>query len=244
MKSELEKAMFIGLYLSKFDKEALFTLGFKTFSESYNVLGLAIGVKPLSIRGYRDEFDPVFPNKRQGWHRRAMHQSRLDMLEKYQNLDFKSFTKQVKNLIYNDSEIDILIDELENCDSKFSKRLMTGLSAEEYFRQNFHTIPDFEGCEIEDTTKMGCGFDFRLYNKNEFYAVEVKGLSEIGGNILLTPKEYKVANYLQDRYSLFVVQNFIKKPFHSLFFNPLNHENLSFSQQEQIIRQVNWMAKV
>ncbi len=90
MKNELEKAMFIGLFLSKFDKQALEILGFSSWTEAFNIIGLVIGVKPYSIRNYRDEFDPVFPNKRKGWYKREIYSSRVDMLNSYKNLSFSS----------------------------------------------------------------------------------------------------------------------------------------------------------
>ena len=44
----------------------------KSLFEFKNVIGFALGAKPASIKNYRDEFDPVFPNKRKGWHKRPM----------------------------------------------------------------------------------------------------------------------------------------------------------------------------
>ena len=57
-----DKAILMGLFLSRFDKQALNSFGFTGFRQAYNVLGLSIGVKPNSINNYRDEFDPYFPN--------------------------------------------------------------------------------------------------------------------------------------------------------------------------------------
>ena len=82
MKQELQKAMLIGMFLSKYDQQALDILGFESFAEAFNVLGLSLGVKPNSIKNYRDEFDPIFPNHRQGWHKRQMYSSRKAILEK------------------------------------------------------------------------------------------------------------------------------------------------------------------
>lgn len=65
-----DKLVLTGLYLSKFDEAGLKRLGFKTFTEAFNVIGYALGAKPASIKNYRDEFDPLFPNRRKGWHKR------------------------------------------------------------------------------------------------------------------------------------------------------------------------------
>lgn len=60
------KLILSGLYLSKFDSEGLKSLGFDSFTEAFNVIGYALGSQPASIKNYRDEFDPLFPNRRKG----------------------------------------------------------------------------------------------------------------------------------------------------------------------------------
>ena len=70
--STRDKSILIGLYLSKFDKDGLKSLGFSGFMEAFNTLGLAVGAKPLSLRNYRDEFDPYFSNPRIGWSKRVL----------------------------------------------------------------------------------------------------------------------------------------------------------------------------
>jgi hypothetical protein len=62
------------LFLSKFDEDGLKALGFGGFSEAFNVLALSVRASPASLKNYRDEFDPYFPNPRKGWHKRPMRQ--------------------------------------------------------------------------------------------------------------------------------------------------------------------------
>jgi hypothetical protein len=76
------------------------------------------------------------------------------------------------------------------------------------------SIAPFAGHEIKDTTNLACGFDFKLLKSSSLYCVEVKGLNLNTGNIVMTEKEYTVANDLQDKYCLFLVKNFIEKPVH------------------------------
>jgi hypothetical protein len=57
-----DKSIVTGLYLSKFDKDGLRELGFNTFQEAFNILGFSLESNPSSIKNYRDEFDPLFPN--------------------------------------------------------------------------------------------------------------------------------------------------------------------------------------
>ena len=77
------KEMLAGLFLSKFSAEGLKRLGYKSFKDAYVGLSNLVGGNPLSVRNYRDEFDPVFPNGRKGYHGRKMMPSRKAMLDKF-----------------------------------------------------------------------------------------------------------------------------------------------------------------
>ena len=57
-------------------------LGFESFTEAFNVIGYAMGSQPASIKNYRDEFDPLFPNRRQGWHKRPIRDYCRKVFEK------------------------------------------------------------------------------------------------------------------------------------------------------------------
>src|SRR5690606_33197389 len=78
-----EKAILCGLLLSKYGEDALQEMGFSSFSEAFNVFGAALNTKPGTIRGYRNELDPHFPNGRVGWNRRELRQHCKDVFEKY-----------------------------------------------------------------------------------------------------------------------------------------------------------------
>lgn len=94
-----EKLILVGLYLSKYDSIGLKHLGFDSFVEAFNVFGYAIGSKPASIKNYRDEFDPLFPNRRKGWHKRDTRDYCLKVFNEYKHLDFESFTALVKSFV-------------------------------------------------------------------------------------------------------------------------------------------------
>ncbi|MDP2950762.1 MAG: DUF3883 domain-containing protein [bacterium] len=247
MKQELQKAMLVGMYLSKYDKQALNILGFESFIEAYNAIGLAINVRPLSIRNYRDEFDPIFPNKRKGWWKRPMFQTRVDMFNQYRDLNLEAFTDLVKNIIYQNPAINLIEEKIEYDEDKsrtFAKRLITGQAAEQYFKDNYQSVPAFNGLAFEETTKFGCGFDFRILHDAGFYAIEVKGLEKAKGAIGLTDKEYKTAFYLKENYFVFLVKNFIETPVYNLFKNPVFSHELDFVKNERMIQQVSWNASV
>lgn len=140
----------------------------------------------------------------------------------------------------------MLMEEVERNQGEgcsFAKRLMTGQAAEQYFRSMYRQINPFKDLELEDTTKLGCGFDFKLSSSNVFYGVEVKGLSEQNGAIVLTSKEHSVASILRNRFFLFVVKNFNENPFHEIYQDPLNGK-LVFSRVEQKTIQISWTAKL
>lgn len=243
-----DKSILTGLYLSKFDDMGLRSLGFETFTEAFNVVGFALGVQPRSVKNYRDEFDPLFPNERRGWHKRETRKYCKDIYDAYHQFDLSEFSSLIKNIVYKNHDLDLLIEEIAkddgNLESTFAKRLITGQAAEQYFRDCFVEVDVFQGHKLHDTTKFGCGFDFRLVNENSspYFGVEVKGLNDKNGSVALTSKEYAVAGLLEERYFLFVVKNFRDKPFHQIYRNPI--KNLDFSKTEQRIIQTSWSVSV
>lgn len=241
-----EKSILAGLYLSKFDSEGLRRLGFGSFTEAFNVIGSALGIRPASVKNYRDEFDPLFPNDRRGWHKRPIREYCKAIYSTFGSLNLKEFTSLLKRIIYKEHDIDVLMEEVETKqgeDRSFAKRLITGQAAEQYFKAKYREISLFQDFALEDTTRLGCGFDFRLISPNLFYGVEVKGLSEVRGSIALTSKEHAVASVLKDRFFLFVVKNFRENPFHEWYQDPLNG-NLVFSRVEQKTIQISWTTTV
>jgi hypothetical protein len=246
--STREKLILAGLYLSKYDLLGLKKLGFDSFVEAFNVIGYALGSKPASIKNYRDEFDPLFPNNRKGWHKRDIRDYCLSVFKSYNDLDFESFTGLVGSFFGLDANKDSAIlpeEPLDESQSSFAQRLITGLAAERYFEAIHAGVPEFKGYTMENTTHFGCGYDFRLRipGDKDFLAVEVKGLKDLTGSLMMTPKEYDVAAKLRDRFFLFVVRNFRESPSHEIFKNPLSSP-LSFRRIERITVQVSWLTTV
>jgi len=128
-----EKLILAGLYLSKYDSLGLKKLGFDSFKEAFNVIGYAMGSQPGSIKNYRDEFDPLFPNRRKGWHKRPTRDYCRKVFEKHKSLDLESFTSLVKSFVgYDESAWSEIQgdEEQEESESHFAKRVITGLAAE------------------------------------------------------------------------------------------------------------------
>ncbi len=237
-----EKAIITGLYLSKFDKKALDVLGFIGFTEAFNTIGYAIGVKPASIKNYRDEFDPYFPNRRKGWHKRQFREYCKQIYTEYADLDFINFTDFIKSLVFENYDIEKIIPQSDRVykSESVAKRLITGKAAEEYFIKNYESVSNFKDYNLKDTRNLACGFDFKLFNTNShFYCVEVKGLNSNSGSITLTEKEFIMADKLENDYCLFIVLNFVEKPHHRFEFNPLN-SGLTFKKIKRQITQISY----
>lgn len=244
-----EKLILAGLFLSKFDADGLRSLGFDNFIEAFNVIGYALGSRPASIKNYRDEFDPLFPNARKGWHKRPTREYCREILEQYRNLDIEEFTSLVRSFFAIDAYAVSDLEEFDRTEegpSAFAQRLATGLAAEQYFASVHTNIPVFSGLLMENTTRYGCGYDFRFRrepNHQEFLAVEVKGLTGQTGSVSMTPKEYESASALRGRFFLFVVRNFRETPSHTIFQNPLETE-LQFKRTERTMVHVSWLTSV
>lgn len=246
--SSREKLILAGLFLSKYDRLGLRRLGFQSFREAFNVVGYALGGKPASIKNYRDEFDPLFQNRRKGWHHRQTRDYCRKVFEEYRSLDIDSFTGLVKSFVGFDENLwseTATTNPKDGDESVFAKRLITGLAAEHYFEATYPRLGEFMGYSIENTTRLGCGYDFRLRTdaSDDFLAVEVKGLKERSGSLSLTPKEFEMAKTLTTRFFLFVVKNFQESPCHMIYQDPLAGA-LRFSRAERVVVQISWQTTV
>jgi hypothetical protein len=162
--------------------------------------------------------------------------------------DIDTFSALLKSFVgYDENALSITESgkEKKKGESLFAKRLMTGLAAENYFETVRPKLPQFKDYDLENTTRLGCGYDFRLSRHacDDFLAVEVKGLQERTGSIALTPKEYGMASALGEHFFLFVVKNFREVPTHDIYCNPLS-SNLKFTQIKRTVVQVSWSATI
>jgi len=242
-----DKGVLIGIFLSKYDKKALDAFGFEGFWQAFNTLGYSIGIPPKSVKNYRDEFDPYFPNPRKGWKNRNLRGFCRNLMVETQDLSFEEFYNVIKSFVSNE----VIEDSSVSTSNKVQKpkrdflanRLITGKAAEQYFVMNYQSIDIFHDYNLIDTTNQGCGYDFRLTKPSNQYFIEVKGLNLSTGNILMTDKEFRVAETLLDLYCLFVVRNFNSLPEHQMFFNPLHNSSLQFQRYEREIVQVSYSAR-
>lgn len=249
--SNRDKQLLCGLFLSKYDQAALHLLGFKSFTEAFNILGYALGARPASIKNYRDELDPYLSTKRRGWHKRPLRSHCKRILDEFADTDVVELGLFIKRFLcpsyalQAEPDVRRVLARCEGANSSFAKRLMTGRAAEEYFVCHHESIPEFTGSSVTDTTQWGCGFDFKLVFEQSdlFSVVEVKGMRSRIGQILFTDLEHAMAETLAERYFLVVVRNFADKPFHSVFRNPLRC-NLPFVRIERKETRISWLTNL
>ncbi len=216
MENNHKLALYISYYLSRFNDEALKNLGYKSWNEAYEVIGDKLKVKKLSIRNWRDEFDPLFGH-RAGWYQRPMSPSRMKVVQALEDLNEQAIRAIVEDILSgtfqnNEEEknqlLNIIVDDdKRKTDSKFIVRGPTGRLAEEYFINYFKKTKIPIHGDLIDCRDLGVGYDFRVENENNTIFIEVKGLSDIAGGILFTSKEWTVAKKEGYNYYLCIVYN-------------------------------------
>jgi hypothetical protein len=239
-------------YLSRFDKEAITNLGYKSDKEAWTKIGEALNIKPNYIKFRRDEFDVVHPH-RLGWHKRPMTLSIIRTLDAYENFDEVTLRGLVQHIINNadnpdfDVEMQVLSSALPSDSEKkkrkvgvYTTRGITGKKAEDEFVWQLSTgkIKFPEDVKIKNVTNEGCGYDFKLIGESKTYYVEVKGMSSVNGGILFTNKEWETARKKGNSYYVAVVSNIEDVPVINLINNPagiLNPKRNIFS-----VIQINW----
>ena len=250
--SHRERQILCGLFLSKFDKKALIYLGFDGFTEAFNALGYSLQAKPASIKNYRDELDPYFPNARAGWHKRPLREHCRRILDAYKGLGLAEIGDIIKGFLLPAAKAESMPEvkrvlNLLNPEpaASFAKRLITGKAAEQYFVSHYAEMTEFEGAALTDTTDWGCGFDFKVtpHESSSFFAVEVKGLRGRSGQIQMTDLEFEVADALRERYYLVLVRNFVEAPFHNLISDPTKSA-LKFTRVERKEIRLSWNTNI
>lgn len=247
-----DRQILCGLFLSKFDKEGLAYLGFDGFTEAFNAIGYSLQARPASIKNYRDELDPYFPNERKGWHKRPLRVHCQRVLDAFKDADIGQLGELIKGFLMPVREVEFIPEvkrvlSIHNAEasSSFAKRLITGKAAEQYFAANYSTMTEFSGLTLTNTTGWGCGFDFKLAppSGESVLAVEVKGLRTRCGQIQLTELEHDMADALRDRYYLVLVRNFVEEPFHTVINNPADCA-IRFTKVERKEIRLSWTANV
>ena len=217
----------LGYGLSKFDNAFVEEFGFTTKSSFFNYF-VEIGIVETGsvIKNRMDLFDPFFPNnERKGWWQKGdayIHRKHLiDSL--FGNENVKGYSNIVKLYLKENYSIkELLVEVKPIIKSRFKKLQETGLEAELYFINNFHSIATFNNGVLEDARLYGDGYDFQINVNEKSYLSEVKGIREKKGKFRLTEKEFLMASAYQNDYIITLVLNLNDSPRFINIENPVN----------------------
>lgn len=92
----------IGFFLAKYNKKAVYALGFKTYKDLYSAYGPVCGRQPTGLKNIRDEYDPLLDNERAGWYQRAPRKVVQYTFDKYDSWSFEELQ-------------DLILSSIEDC---------------------------------------------------------------------------------------------------------------------------------
>ncbi len=197
-----ELGIIVAYYLSRYNKAALISLNFTNATEAFEKTASILGIKSNYVKFRRDEFDPIH-GWRKGWVRQ-MDKRIVRAIEALQDLDEPILREIVKGILYDRNyregeEVRRITSLLtESNDSKgvvgtFVVRAPTGRAAEDYFLKFYERSKLPIAGRLIDCRDFGVGYDFEIHGASGKYFIEVKGISEAFGGILLTSKEWQLA---------------------------------------------------
>ena len=248
-----KRALVVAYFLSRCDRKGYQSLGFATWNDAYDGIGAALGVPAATVKHMRDSFDPYCSPVRKGWHQRPVLRSRVQVMEAYADVSGDALHEIARDILLGNADAtETYISPIVVTDKKdvgimgdnlaYAARLRTGEAAEEHFKAHYPFLPQFVGMELEDTRKLGTGFDFRVHGPEIVQAVEVKGIVGATGTIAFTDKEWAVAHYLKHDYILALVRSLNTAPALELTVDPAAHIAVSKRSIETV--SVYWSAKV
>lgn len=121
------KISIIAYYMSKFDMDAVRSLGYDTYSGAFESISARFGKNNNYMRLRRDEFDALVSSTRQGWNKRAPTRGVLLMHEDLKNFSFEELTTIAQELLTDD---DIVAPPVAFTEPE--KKIITDFSEEEY----------------------------------------------------------------------------------------------------------------
>lgn len=248
------RALVVAFFLSKFDRAAIESLGYKSWNDAYAGIGDSLAVKPSTVKNMRDDFDPYHPNDRAGWYQREPRPSRAALLEKYSSLSFDAMkaivlsvlddsveTEPTRELVLKTIEADPSDsdDHSEQTAKGYVPLGPTGRAAEELFERMFRSGAFTFSGHLTDCRDFGCGYDYAVEaTSGQKLAVEVKGLRANKGGIRLTDKEWDVAKELAENYFLVIFRDLNDKPTVQIIQNPV--EKLNATSYTTTVVSVSW----
>jgi hypothetical protein len=238
-------AIIVAYAMSRLDVDFLKRFSYKSWQEAFKDTGACLGIRPASMKNLRDEFDPIHPNSRMGWHKRPLRPNRQRVLGEFCEASDEAVSELVSRLLRGDKEVEDLVSRpiaasrarVENV----AERLRTGRLAEEYFLANSERICGFSPNELVDCRQEARGFDFGVKRESRL-AIEVKGLKLTRGQILFTDHEWQQAIRRQEHYWLVVVGSLERQPRGMLIKHPSSSIRVVSSVRQSTV--LSWNASV
>jgi hypothetical protein len=232
------EAVVIGYAMSRLDDAYLNARKCSTWTQAFSQAAHALSIRPTSLKNLRDEFDPIHPNSRQGWHKRPLRPNREQVLYQFREVSDDALLEFVAQTLARNTEataeaIDSLAGETRPPAHNVAERLLTGRLAEEHFLTNSESIISVPKIDVIDLRQSACGFDFGVRHRPD-WAIEVKGLKEARGGIQFTDREWTEAKRREENYWLVIVGNLSTKPFPRVIRNPRTVLDVSCKYQKSI----------
>ena len=216
-------ALVIGYAMSRLDSAYLTRRKVKTWQQAYQEAADALSEPTTSFNHLRDEFDPVHPNARRGWHNRPLRPSRERVMNELAGVSDEALMEMVSRILQRDeAAVAQAMDALAvvtRTPANVAERLLTGKRAEEHFLANTASLISTEPEEVVDLRESAGGFDFGIRSRPEM-AVEVKGLKLKTGGILFTDREWQEAERRRRNYILVIIGNLAAEPIASIIADP------------------------
>ncbi|HJP82476.1 MAG TPA: DUF3883 domain-containing protein [Fimbriimonadaceae bacterium] len=216
------EALLVASAMSRLDADYIRARGLSSWKNAYAEASTALNCKATSIKLLRDEFDPLFPNSRSGWHKRDVRPEIKRTFEEIAILE-EDLHLELVNAVLGGKQEEIApvvaVIDPEETPAAVAQRLRTGRLAEEWFMVEGHKSVQQASRGIIDHRLDALGYDFKTLG-NTNYAIEVKGLAGVQGNILITAKERSVAQEMGDYYLLAVITQISESPRLHIVKNP------------------------
>ena len=106
-RDKTKDSLTVSYFLSRFNMNAVESLGYHTFREAFDSISRILDQKPSTIKNMRDEYDPYFDNGRVGWYQREMSPSRREIYDLYKTnseADVELVVKEILSYYQNASK--------------------------------------------------------------------------------------------------------------------------------------------
>lgn len=239
------EAIVIGYVMSRLDRQYLAARNCVTWEQAFAEAAESLSKPPRTFDNLRDEFDPIHPNPRRGWHQRILRPSRQRVLDELKDISDDALLELVDRILKRDEKATAeAIDSLAtvtNVAHNVAERLLTGRRAEEYFLAHTFPLVQIARSNILDLRQSACGYDFGVLYQSEL-AIEVKGLKESKGGIQFTDREWAEAKTRRENYWVVVVGNLSTKPLARVIRDPHSSLAIQTTYRQSIV--VEWHSVV